>query len=113
MGIIALMPWSATAACCASTVARSSACRIRLPSPRASMTALFVIPSGGAGRRRSRGIAVVPKEGLGPLPGGSRFLAALGMTACLTPRFLLAPEPRHQPNQAGAGDDEQHRPRDA
>src|SRR4051812_45949165 len=82
MGIIALIPWSATAACCASTVARSSACRIRLPSPRASMTALLVISS---------------------------FLAP----ACLTPRFLLAPEPRHQPNQAGAGDDEHHRPRDA
>jgi hypothetical protein len=32
-----------------------------------------VIPSGAA-QRRSRGIAVVPSEGLVPLPVGSRFL---------------------------------------
>jgi hypothetical protein len=32
-------------------------------------SAAAVIPSGAAGRRRSRGIAVVPTEGLAPLPG--------------------------------------------
>src|SRR5690349_12597505 len=83
MGIMALMPWSATAACCALTDACSSACRIRLPSPRARITAFMC-------RSEPRG-------------GGDRRLT--------TPP--LPPHGQDEANQPGGRDDEQDRPHDS
>src|SRR5690242_18275871 len=97
MGIIALTPVSATAACSGASAAASSRARMRVPSPRARMTAFVTtVDSAECDVSTSRCFLGSDERPL--------LLVVIG------DRTASGPQPREHANEADRADDEEHEP---